>query len=67
MKLVEKTLSGVKDTLKEFGLPLSVVTSIGASMNDKAEASANGLGQFEDLDANRIRRKQTSFLKAITR
>ena len=46
MKLIEKTLSGVKDTLKEFGLPLSVVASIGASMNDKAEASANGLGQL---------------------
>lgn len=46
MKLVEKTLAGVKDTLKEFGLPLSVVASIGASMNDKAEASANGLGQL---------------------
>ncbi len=47
MKLVEKTLAGVKDTLKEFGLPLSVVASIGGeTMNDKARASADGLGQL---------------------
>ncbi len=46
MKLVEKTLAGVKDTLKEFGLPLSVVAAIGASMTDKEQASADGFGKL---------------------
>lgn len=46
MTLVNKTLKGVQDTLKEFGLPLSLVASIGVSMNSKAVASANGLGQL---------------------
>ena len=46
MVLVNKTLKGVQDTLKEFGLPLSVVKSVGASMNANAATSANGLGQL---------------------
>lgn len=46
MVLVNKTLKGVQDTLKEFGLPLSLVASIGVSMSSKAAASANGLGQL---------------------
>ena len=46
MNLVEKTLKGVKDTLDEFGLPLSVVTSIGEMLSNKGEASVNGLGQL---------------------
>lgn len=44
--LVDKTLKGVRDTLNEFGLPLSVVTGIGLSLSNDAEASANGMGQL---------------------
>lgn len=44
--LVDKTLKGVRDTLKEFGLPLSVVASIGLSLSNDAVASANGMGQL---------------------
>ena len=44
--LVDKTLTGVIDTLKEFGLPLTIVNSIGVSLSKNAEASANGFGDF---------------------
>ena len=44
--LVDKTLKGVRDTLNEFGLPLSVVTGIGLSLSNDSEASANGMGQL---------------------
>ena len=43
--LVEKTLSGVRDTLKEFGLPLSVLSAVGETDN-KGQASMNGFGQL---------------------
>ena len=43
--LVEKTLSGVRDTLNEFGLPLSVLSAVGET-SGKGQASMNGFGQL---------------------
>lgn len=63
MELVGKTLSGVKDTLKEFGLPLSIVKSIGLAMNNDAQASANGLGQL-GLGRNSYTSKANEFPKS---
>lgn len=44
--LVEKTLSGVRDTLNEFGLPLSVLSAVGETLGNKGTASMNGFGQL---------------------
>lgn len=44
--LVEKTLSGVRDTLNEFGLPLSVLSAVGETLGNKGIASMNGFGQL---------------------
>lgn len=46
MTLVNKTLSGVRDTLKEFGLPLTTINQIGISLSKNAQASANGFGDL---------------------
>lgn len=47
MTLVNKTLKGMQDTLKEFGLPISTIHGIGIAMAKDAQASVNG---FRDLN-----------------
>lgn len=50
MTLVNKTLKGMQDTLKEFGLPISTIHGIGIAMAKDATASVNG---FRDLNFGR--------------
>lgn len=60
--LVEKTLSGVKDTLNEFGLPLSVLSAVGETIGNKGTASMNGFGQL-GLRRKYYTSKQNDFAK----
>lgn len=48
--LVNKTLNGVADTLKEFGLDLSTVTAIGHAWQSNEVAGVNGFNQLSLSD-----------------
>lgn len=62
MTLVNKTLKGMQDTLKEFGLPISTIHGIGIAMAKDALASVNG---FRDLNFGRksYSQKENEFKK----
>lgn len=62
MTLVNKTLKGMQDTLKEFGLPISTIHGIGIAMAKDAQASVNG---FRDLNFGRksYSQKENEFKK----
>ena len=62
MVLVNKTLKGVQDTLKEFGLPMSTINGIGIALSKDAVASVNG---FRNLNFGRksYSQKENEFKK----
>lgn len=63
MTLVEKTLSGVADTLKEFGLDMSVVTAIGHGWQKNETAGVNGFNQLHFGDSYKTNENEFKMTK----